>query len=97
MYKVEKEIRKIVALPENVVPFLVPGRLVRISIASDSKEQDWGWGILVNFTKQKINPKNIKNLGKNRELTQIMESNESHYVLDVYLYVSDRLTNDNMV
>jgi hypothetical protein len=68
MNKVDKEIRKIVALPENVVPFLVPGRLVRISIASDSKEQDWGWGILVNFTKQKINPKNIKNLGKNREL-----------------------------
>jgi len=26
-----------------------------------------------------------------------MDSNESHYVLDVYLYVSDRLTNDNMV
>jgi hypothetical protein len=52
---------------------------------------------LVNFTKQKINPKNIKNLGKNKELQQIMESNESHYVLDVYLYVSDRLTNDNMV
>lgn len=68
MNKVDKEIRKIVALPENVVPFLVPGRLVRISITSDSKEQDWGWGILVNFTKQKINPKNIKNLGKNREL-----------------------------
>ena len=64
----DKEIRKIVALPENVVPFLVPGRLLSISIASDSKEQDWGWGILVNFTKQKINPKNIKNLGKNREL-----------------------------
>lgn len=95
--KVDREIRKIVALPENVVPFLVPGRLVKISIASDTKEQDWGWGILVNFTKQKINPKNIKNLGKNRELQQIMDSNESHYVLDVYLYVSDRLTNDNMV
>ena len=26
-----------------------------------------------------------------------MESNEAHYILDVYLYVSDRLTNDNMV
>lgn len=25
-----------------------------------------------------------------------MDSNESHYVLDIYLYVSDRLTNDNM-
>lgn len=68
MAKVDKEIRKIVALPENVVPFLVPGRLVRISITTDEKEKDWGWGILVNFTKQKINPKNIKNLGKNREL-----------------------------
>lgn len=95
--KIDREIRKIVTLPENVVPFLVPGRLIRISIASsDQKEQDWGWGILVNFTKQKINPKNIKNLGKNKELQQIMDSNESHYVLDVYLYVSDRLTNDNM-
>jgi hypothetical protein len=26
-----------------------------------------------------------------------MDSTESHYVLDVYLYVSDRLTNDSMV
>jgi hypothetical protein len=51
MAKVDKEIRKIVALPENVVPFLVPGRLVRISITTEEKEKDWGWGILVNFTK----------------------------------------------
>lgn len=84
-------------LPENIVPFLVPGRLIKISITtSENKQQEWGWGILVNFTKQKINPKNIKNLGKNRELQQLMDSNEAHYVLDVYLYVSDRLTNDNM-
>jgi len=40
MSKVNKEIRKIVALPENVVPFLVPGRLIKISIAgSDSKKE----------------------------------------------------------
>lgn len=99
LLKVDREIRKIVALPENVVPFLVPGRLIRIAILNtDTKqEQDWGWGILVNFTKQKINPKNMKSLGKNIELKQIMESNESHYILDVYLYVSDRLTKDNMV
>ncbi len=66
----DREIRKIVALPENVVPFLVPGRLLRIAILNTETlvEQDWGWGILVNFTKQKINPKNIKSLGKNIEL-----------------------------
>lgn len=99
LHKVDREIRKIVALPENVVPFLVPGRLLKIAILNTETqvEQNWGWGILVNFTKQKINPKNIKSLGKNIELQQIMESNEAHYILDVYLYVSDRLTNDNMV
>ena len=33
---------------------------------------------------------------KNKALQQIIEQNESHYVLDVYLYVKDRLTGDNM-
>ena len=97
--KVDKEIRKIVMMPENIVPFLVPGRLVKICIGGNEakKDQDWGWGILVSFTKQKINPKNLKDLGKNKELQQLLDNNESHYILDVYLYVSDRLTNDNMV
>jgi ATP-dependent RNA helicase DOB1 len=96
--KIDREIRKIVTLPENIVPFLVQGRLIKICITNSTtqKETDWGWGILVNFTKQRINPKNIKNLGKNNELQEIIDSGESHYVLDVYLYVSDRLTNDNM-
>ncbi len=50
----------------------------------------------MNFTKQRINPKNIKDLGKNPDLKSVIDSNESHYVLDVYLYVNDRLTNDNL-
>ena len=63
------QVRKIVAMPENVVPFLVPGRLIRVSILNGTLEQDWGWGILVNFTKQKINPKNMTQVGaKNKEL-----------------------------
>ena len=33
---------------------------------------------------------------KNKELQSIIEQNETHYVLDVYLYVKDRLTGDNM-
>lgn len=38
--KIDREIRKIVALPENVVPFLVPGRLIKVSILNgvDNKE-----------------------------------------------------------
>ena len=98
MQKVDAQIRKIVALPENIVPFLVPGRLIKISIMqTNSTEQDWGWGILVNFTKQRINPKNIQCVGaKNKELEEIIDFNESHYLLDVYLYVKDKLTNENL-
>jgi hypothetical protein len=29
---VDREIRKIVTLPENIVPFLVQGRLIKVSI-----------------------------------------------------------------
>ena len=95
------EVRKIVAEPENLVPFLVPGRIIRISVTNDSadgKETDWGWGILVNFTKQRINAKNIQQVGRqNKALASIIEQSESHYVLDVYLYVKDRLTSENTV
>jgi rRNA-processing arch domain len=59
--------------------------------------QDWGWGILVNFKKMRLNPKNMTEIGrKNRQLQEIIDQNESHYVLDVFLYVNDRLTGDNM-
>jgi len=89
--------------PENVCPYLVPGRMIKVSIktgegTTGEKEQDWGWGILVNFSKQRINAKNINQVGRqNKELASIIEQNESHYVLDIYLYVKDRLTSDNTV
>jgi ATP-dependent RNA helicase DOB1 len=63
---VRSEVRTIVAEPENVVPFLAPGRLIRVSLSSGSENssddtaKEWGWGILVNFTKQRINAKNIQ-------------------------------------
>jgi ATP-dependent RNA helicase DOB1 len=99
--EVSQEVRKIVAEPENLVPFLVPGRLLRISVTNDSadgSEQDWGWGILVNFTKQRINAKNIQQVGRqNKALASIIEQSDSHYVLDIFLYVKDRLTSENTV
>ena len=36
--EVSSEVRKIVAEPENLVPFLVPGRLLRISVTNDSTD-----------------------------------------------------------
>ena len=33
---------------------------------------------------------------KNKELQRVIEQTDVHYVLDVYLYVKDRLTGDNM-
>jgi hypothetical protein len=77
---------------------------LRVSLSSGSENpsdepvKEWGWGILVNFTKQRINAKNIQQVGKqSRELASIIEQNESHYVLDVYLYVKDRLTSENTI
>ena len=74
------EIRKIVVEPENIVPYLVPGRMIKVSISSGEKgtttekEQVWGWGILVNFSKQRINAKNIAQVGRqNKELADIIE------------------------
>jgi len=37
--------RKIIMLSENVGPFLLPGRLLRVK----SQKVDWGWGVLLNF------------------------------------------------
>ena len=62
--QIGRAIRKIVSQPENIVPFLVAGRLIRIQVQTNfedpMEQQDWGWGILVNFTKQRLNPKNLQ-------------------------------------
>jgi hypothetical protein len=45
----------------------------------------------------RVNPKNMTEIGrKNKQLQEIIDQNESHFVLDVFLYVNDRLTGDNM-
>jgi ATP-dependent RNA helicase DOB1 len=53
--KLNEESRKIIFTPENIVPFLVPGRIIKIK----HENTDWGWGIVVNFNKQNIKPKSI--------------------------------------
>lgn len=45
--KIKDEIRRIVVKPENIAPFLVPGRLIHVKTG----QYDWGWGVLVSFSK----------------------------------------------
>ncbi|KCV69270.1 hypothetical protein H696_03697 [Fonticula alba] len=54
-YSIEQQIatlndsvRKVITHPTFLVPFLQPGRLVRIR----NGDQDFGWGVVVNFTKK---------------------------------------------
>jgi ATP-dependent RNA helicase DOB1 len=44
----QKQLRDIVMQPDHVVPFLNPGRLVEVK----SEDADWGWGVIVNFSKK---------------------------------------------
>ena len=41
--------RVVVTRPEHLLPFLQPGRLIRVS---ETNGEDWGWGVLVNFQKR---------------------------------------------
>uniref|UniRef100_A0A1B0AKL5 Helicase ATP-binding domain-containing protein n=1 Tax=Glossina palpalis gambiensis TaxID=67801 RepID=A0A1B0AKL5_9MUSC len=49
-----KEFRKWITKPEYLVPYLQPGRLVKVQSESD----EFDWGIVVNFKKQSNNTRN---------------------------------------
>ena len=53
-----KELQSIVMSPGHAIPFLNPGRLVEVT----SEDDNFGWGVVVNFTK-KPHPKNKTGLG----------------------------------
>ena len=92
--KIEEEINKIVWMPENAIPFCVPGRMIKIAW----QDVGWGWGIIVSFSKQRINPKKFLGTNnKNKEYLDILSQTENHYILDVLVYVKNRLTPDNLL
>ncbi len=43
-------------IPEKILKFINPGRLVYIV---DPKGIEWGWGIVVNFTKKKVDKRKL--------------------------------------
>jgi len=71
----KEELRQIIIVPENVAPFLNPGRLVHMK----DKTVDWGWGILVAASRQKI----AKDDSAGQSVLE--EENEPQWVLDVFL------------
>jgi ATP-dependent RNA helicase DOB1 len=52
--KAARKMREIMTQPLHILPFLNPGRLVRVK----QNDLDWGWGVIINFQKKTIrNPK----------------------------------------
>jgi hypothetical protein len=49
-------VRRIIANPETILPFLSIGRLVYIK----KGEEDYGWGLSINFNKKRVNIKSKK-------------------------------------
>jgi ATP-dependent RNA helicase DOB1 len=43
-----KDLRDVTNHPTYALPFLQPGRMVRVS----HNKQDWGWGVVVNYQKR---------------------------------------------
>lgn len=99
-FELEKEIeslrakvKSIYQREENIISFLVPGRIIRIK---DSVNKiDWGWGIVINFTRRRINVKSVlkpdgQGLTKNDKVVDIDE-NKPVLIIDVMLYVQKKI------
>lgn len=87
-----EEITKIINLPENSVPFLVPGRLIKV--------KGFGWGICINVSKRNLEVE-IKNIENKKEAQNIIDSLNGiktqieMYFVDVLLYVKNMIDPDS--
>ncbi|KAL2912079.1 ATP-dependent RNA helicase mtr4 [Polyrhizophydium stewartii] len=86
--ELKRNMREVINQPAYSVPFLQPGRLVRVRVdaTATAPERDFGWGIIVNFIKpqQAFKPKqgakNIKAI-----------ADEPKYIVDVLLHCAPGL------
>lgn len=77
LQKTQADMQSVVMQPNNCLPFLNSGRVVRIS----SHGVDWGYGVIINHRKCKEVPSIERSIGFDRTQNQI----ESVYVLDVLI------------
>lgn len=83
--KYNEEISRIINQPENTVPFLTPGRVLKI--------KDWGWGICVNYNKKtvELNAKSMRTIGNGESV----DKNIDLYIVDCMLYVNSIVDADS--
>lgn len=72
---------------ENILPYLIPGRMIHVKDRFNNI--DYGWGICINFTRKIINIKS----GRQSEI----EDGKPQVVVDVLLYLNKKVNNKNQI
>ncbi|XP_063225219.1 exosome RNA helicase MTR4 [Bacillus rossius redtenbacheri] len=75
--RLRKQVQSYITKPEFLVPFLQPGRMVKIV----NKEDEFDWGIVINFNKQ-------KNFGMKKGNNPAKD--DPAYVVEVLLHVDEQ-------
>lgn len=86
--KIEVKAREIVTKPENILPYLSIGRLVYIK----HKDQEWGWGCVINFLRKKMA---IRQKGPSAKKDG--DSAKFTYIIDVMVYIKPRIQKSDKV
>jgi ATP-dependent RNA helicase DOB1 len=78
------EISKIIIQPENIVPYLAPGRLVKV--------KNWGWGVMVNFMQKEVEFTGKNKINESSVVGNLVPQNSKTtkmYFVDTLLYVKN--------
>ncbi|KAG8834632.1 ATP-dependent RNA helicase mtr4 [Serendipita sp. 399] len=85
MDEAQSDFTKVITHPTHILPFLQSGRLVKIKHV----DRDFGWGVVVNFSKR------VTNKGRNKSQTSEEASPHAQYIVDVLLACStDRIDSE---
>jgi ATP-dependent RNA helicase DOB1 len=86
LLKTKSEMNQIIMKPQNCLPFLNPGRLMKISAFG----VDWGWGVLINH--RKATGSDISGFAIGFENHKIPSDS---YILDIMLCITDSSVKSN--
>lgn len=88
MVKVRDKINDIFQWEEHILPFMIPGWIVRVKDSHNNI--DYGWGIVVNFSRKIINLKTQKKI-------EGFDGSKPQVIIDVLLYLDKKLNNQNQI
>ncbi|XP_026465811.1 exosome RNA helicase MTR4-like [Ctenocephalides felis] len=75
-----EEYRNFITKPEYLVPFLQPGRLVKVK----NTLHEYDWGMVVNYKKQRVTQRPIRG----RRNPNPMSDEEHHVIVDILLHIA---------